>query len=157
MSLFRSEDMGLFTLSLEKNFAYEIMDSLGKLSCLHFIDVSNKDQVYSKPYSAMIRRCDEAIRKIKYIEALCEKHNKPLKAPLSVDTFLTNMQQMLNSKGIDSMAYFEEVEAILESSEKFLGEQQKNAEKTFRDYTSVVQHRYVLNKASEIVLSRGKY
>ncbi len=157
MSIFRSEDMGLYMLSLEKNFAWEVMDSLGRLSCLHFLDVNNKEQVYNRPYSTMIRRCDEGARRIKYIETLCERYRKPIKPPQSVDTFLTNMQQVIASRGVDSMAYFEEIEQILEGAEKFLLEQQQRAEATFAQYTTIVQHRYVLNKASEIVLARARY
>ena len=156
MSIFRSEDMGLYTLSLEKNFAWDVMDSLGRLSCLHFIDVSAKEQIYTRPYSTMIRRCDEGARRIRYIEALCDRYKKTIKAPSSVDAFLLNMKQVVSSRKMDSMAYFEEVEQILEGAEKFLIEQQKEAEASFLKYTSIVQHRYVLNKASEIVLSRAR-
>jgi len=157
MSIFRSEDMGLFMLSLEKNSAWEVMDSLGRLSCLHYLDVNNKEQIYSRAYSVMVRRCDEAYRRIRYIESLCEQYKKQVCPPPSVDIFLSNLQQTIASKGKDSMAYFEEVEQTLEKAEKFLSDQQKEAENMFTKYTSVVQHRYVLNKASEIVLARARY
>lgn len=157
MSIFRSEDMGLYMLSLEKNFAPDVMDSLGRLSCLHFVDVNNKEQVYNRAYSTMIRRCDEAARRMKYIEGLCERYKKPIKPVRSVESFLTGLQQVISAKGKDSMAYFEELEHVLSSAEEFLLKQLKEAESAFAQYTSIMQHRYVLNKASEIVLARTRY
>lgn len=154
MSIYRSEDMGLFILSIEKNFAWTVMDTLGRLSCLQFIEGNAKEQVYNKPYSTMLRRCDESVRRIRYIESLCEKYNKKVTHPSSVETFLANLQQSIASQGLDAMAYFEKQEQMLEKAEKFCLEQRKEAESSYARYLSIVQHRYVLNKASEIVLSR---
>ncbi|MDR3737365.1 MAG: V-type ATPase 116kDa subunit family protein [Acidobacteriaceae bacterium] len=157
MSILRSEDMGLFTLNVDKNFSWDVMESLGRLSCLHFVDVNSREQVYNRPYSAMVRRCDEAHRRIRYIESLCEQYRKNYQNPRSVEVFMANLQQTISSKGKDSMAYFEEIEQILESNEAFFLRQQKEAEATFAKYTSVVQHKYVLNKAAEIVMARSRY
>jgi hypothetical protein len=156
MSIFRSEDMGLFTLNVDKNFSWDVMESLGRMSCLHFVDVNSKEQVYSRPYSAMVRRCDEAHRRIRYIESLCELYKRPLRNPRSVEVFMTNLQQSIADKGKDAMAYFEEIEQVLESNEAFFVRQQKEAEATYAKYTSVIQHKYVLNKASEIVMARAR-
>lgn len=157
MSIFRSEDMGLYTLSVDKNFAWDLMDSLGRLSCLHFVDVNNKEQLYHRPYSSMLRRCDDAVRRIRYMETLCEKYNKRLRPPSSVEGFQANLQQSIMSQGLDPMAYFEKLEVALEDAEKFLAQQLRDAETFYSQYISVVQHRYVLNKASEIVLARARY
>lgn len=156
MNNFRSEDMGLYSLSVEKNFAWDVMDSLGKLSCLEFIDVNKKEQVYSRPYSTMIRRCDEAMRRLRYIEAICAKYNKSIRKPSSVDSFLTNLQQTISSQGMDAIVYFEKLEQTLADSEKFFIEQLKEAEVAYSKYIAIAQHRYALNKASEVVLSRAK-
>lgn len=156
MNIFRSEDMGLFVLSIEKNFAWDVMDSLGKLSCLQFIDVDAKEQVYNRSYSAMVRRCDDALRRIRYIEIICNNYNKRLRPPSSVENFQANLQQSISSQGLDSMAYFEKIELLLESAEKFFTEQMKEAENSYDRYLSIVQQRYVINKASEIVLARSR-
>lgn len=156
MSIFRSEDMGLFTLSVDKNFAWDLMDSLGKLTCLQFVDVNQNEQSYNRPYTPMVRRCDEAVRRIKYVEMLCNKYNKKLRFPSSIEAFQANLQQSIASQGLAPMAYFEKIETSLEQSEKFLIQQEKEAENFYTQYLSVVQHRYVLNKASEIILSRAR-
>jgi hypothetical protein len=104
----------------------------------------------------MVRRCDEAYRRIRFIESLCAQYKKVLRPPQNVDTFLANIQELIAKKGKDSMAYFEELEQTLVDTEKFLTEQQKEAEAAFSRQTQLAQHRYVLNAASEIVLARAK-
>lgn len=148
--------MGLFTLSVDKNFAWDLMDSLGKLACLQFVDVNGIEQTYNRPYNAIIRRCDEALQKIKNIELLCGTYNKKLKQPSSIDFFQANLQQSIASQGLGPMAYFEKIESSIEEAEKFFRQRQEEGKQFYTRYLSVVQHRYVLNKASEIVLARAR-
>jgi len=148
--------MALYTLSVDKNFAWDLMDSLGKLGCLQFVDVNVKEQIYNRPYTAILRRCDEGITMIKYIESLCRVYNKKPRQPSSIETFQANLQQSIASQGLNPMAYFEKVEGTLDQTVKFLKKQEKEAEKFYERYLAVVQHRYVLNKASEIVLARAR-
>ncbi len=47
MSIFRSEDMALFEISIPKDNAWEIMDKMGMLKTMHFIDLNTKEQVFT--------------------------------------------------------------------------------------------------------------
>ena len=156
MSIFRSEEMGLYMLSVEKNFALEVMENLGRLSCLQFIDMNNKDQSYNRTYSGLVRRCDESLRKIQFIETLCEKHKRKLRMPNSVNEFLHDIELNIGNTGKDTMAYFEDIEQILSRSEQFLMEQEKRAETAYERSQAITQHKYVLDKGSEIVLAKAK-
>lgn len=40
MSILRSEDIELYKLSIHKDFKWNVMNELGKLNCLHFINVN---------------------------------------------------------------------------------------------------------------------
>jgi V-type H+-transporting ATPase subunit a len=59
--------MGLFSITIEKDSAWEIISELGKLDCLHFLDLNRKEQIFLRTFANIIRRCDEAERRIKYI------------------------------------------------------------------------------------------
>ena len=61
-----------------------------------------------------------------------------------------------NTQLLDFMAYFEEVEQILDSYERFLLEQQRRADDTFSRYRTSAQQRYILNKANELIHARQK-
>lgn len=143
-------------LSMDKNSAWTVMDGIGKLSCLHFVDVNNRDQIYNRTYSNNIRRCDEAQRRIKFIEPLFARYHKNLRSPISPDKFLTNLRDHLTNEKKDAMAYFESAEEELVNAEKFLTEQLKEAEATSIKYTNIIQHKYVINKASTVVLAKAK-
>jgi len=43
MSIFRSEDMALFEISIPKDNAWEIMDKMGLLKTMHFIDLNKNE------------------------------------------------------------------------------------------------------------------
>jgi len=144
-------------LSLDKNSAYTIMDGLGRQSCLHFVDVNSKEQVYNRTYSNTIRRADESQRRIKYIETLYSRSNVSLIAPPNVNSFINQLQSHLSKENQDAMAYFEKAEEDLHNAEKFLSEQQRELENTSQKYTRVLQQKYVLNKASKIILSKARY
>lgn len=155
MSIFRSEEMGLYTIDIGKDYAEEVMEELGKLSCLHFIDVNDKEQIYRRAYTETIRRCDEASRRIKYVEGICNKYHQELKHPQSVEAFLDSVSKQIAKKGKHSMAYFDEIEATLKSGEEYLIEQEKEAEKWNANKVDLDQRRYVLNTVAEIVLPRA--
>jgi hypothetical protein len=42
-----------------------MMEELGKLDILHFLDLNGRIQVISRPYTNKVRQCDEAIRRLR--------------------------------------------------------------------------------------------
>ena len=156
MSLFRSQEMGLYVLNIEKDFAWDVMETIGRCSCLQFIDANKSVHIRDRTYQNMIQRCDHACNKIKFVEHMCEKYAIHLVPPQSVDNFLENLQRELIVKGLDAMAYFEGVEQQLADIEHFLTNQRKKAEETYDRCIQLAEQRYVLNKAAEVVLSRAR-
>ena len=64
MSIMRSEDMNLLKLVMSKDQEYSIIDHIGQLEMAHFIDINVEEEVYTLPYMDMLRRCEEAERRI---------------------------------------------------------------------------------------------
>lgn len=56
MGLFRSEDMSLYEISIPKDNAWEIMNALGKLDSLHFIDLNTKEQPFNLTFANWVKR-----------------------------------------------------------------------------------------------------
>ncbi len=100
MGLFRSEEMGLFSITIDKDSAWEVMTEMGKLDCLHFLDLNRHEQIFNRTYANLIRRCDEAERRIRYIEHEARKFGLTLKKPRSVEQFLTDMEDLTKLKRI---------------------------------------------------------
>lgn len=71
MGIFRSEDMSLYEISIPKDNAWDIMNELGTLNALHFIDLNKDTQVFDLTFTGIIKRCEELERKISLIESEC--------------------------------------------------------------------------------------
>jgi len=156
MSLFRSEPMGLYMLNIEKDFASDVMETVARCNCLHFID-SNKGKETNRTYKDLIHRCDKANARIKYIASLIVEKYGPLIPPPSVEIFLKNLDNELTEKGMDSMAYFEHAEEELELAENLLIQQRKKSEKVQETCDSILEKKYVVTRASDLILDHVTY
>lgn len=56
MGLFRSEDMSLYEISIPKDNAWEIMNSLGNLDALHFVDLNTNEQPFNLTFATSVKR-----------------------------------------------------------------------------------------------------
>jgi V-type H+-transporting ATPase subunit a len=104
----------------------------------------------------MIRRCDDAMRIIRYISGLCTQYKQILVNPEDGNSLFRNLDSYISCKGKNPMAYFEECEQLLIVSEKFLAAQQREAEKCYSTYHEVLRHKEVLKRAVKILLAREK-
>jgi V-type H+-transporting ATPase subunit a len=68
MAILRSEDMGYYTLIMPHESAWVILNELGKLDALQFIDLNAGESIFNRNYALYIRRCDEIERRIRFIE-----------------------------------------------------------------------------------------
>jgi len=67
MELFRSEDMALYEISIPKDDAWDIMNQLGQLDCMHFIDLNKNEQVFTLRFANLIKRCDDSEKRITFL------------------------------------------------------------------------------------------
>lgn len=56
MGIFRSEDMSLYEVSIAKDHYWEIMNELGKLGCMHFVDLNEKEQPFNLYFAPWVKR-----------------------------------------------------------------------------------------------------
>ena len=55
MSLFRSMEMSVYNIQIPKEYAYDVVSSLGKLDSVQLIDANPND--FHKPFTNNIKRC----------------------------------------------------------------------------------------------------
>jgi len=51
-------------MTMPKDDAWFIMNELGALGQVHFVDLNKAEQTFSLPYAAHLRRCDETLRSL---------------------------------------------------------------------------------------------
>ena len=71
----RSEAMELYRLTIPKDDAWRVIESLGNLDLAHFIDLNKNENAFSLPYATRVKLCDETERRIQYLIQKC-KDNK---------------------------------------------------------------------------------
>ena len=105
--------MRLYELKVPKDNAWEIMNELGKLNSIHLLDLNKDEQVFNRTFANTIRRCDEAERRIKFIEKECETYGVNIRKPEKVEDFLDHLEDLLKSRGKAPSTLFEEYEQVL--------------------------------------------
>ena len=51
-------------MTMAKDDAWFIMNELGSIGSVHFVDLNKGEQAFSLPYAGQIRRCDESLRRL---------------------------------------------------------------------------------------------
>lgn len=51
MGMFRSEDIEIYKLNIHKDSDWKIMNELGKMNQLHFIDLNKDTPAFNLPYT----------------------------------------------------------------------------------------------------------
>ncbi len=70
--------MNLLKLVMSKDQEYAIIDAIGQREMAHFIDINQDEEVYTLPYMEMLRRCEDAERRMLAIIQQCKQHEVPL-------------------------------------------------------------------------------
>ena len=79
MSLFRSKDMNLFKMIMNKDQEYSIVSVIGEQDMAHFVDMNGGEEVFRLPYVDALQRCESTERKVQFVLKECQKLNITLK------------------------------------------------------------------------------
>lgn len=52
--------MALYEISIPKDNAWDIMDKLGMIKSMHFIDLNKNEQVFTLRFAPLVKRCEDA-------------------------------------------------------------------------------------------------
>ena len=117
MSIFRSEDMALYEISVPKDNAWDILDKLGMIKAMHFIDLNKNEQVFTLRFAPLVKRCEDADKRVSFLISECVRHNIPMKKPEDINVFMNTIEKMRQAKNIAPSLFFEEVEEKLKKTE----------------------------------------
>lgn len=66
-SIFRSEVMGFYNIVMPRESAWDILNELGTMDSVHFIDSDPYCSLINRPFGKYVKRCDEVLVKIQNI------------------------------------------------------------------------------------------
>ena len=149
MSLFRSERMGYYNLVMPRESAWDVLNELGEKSCLEFIDQNPSEPAFGRPFSNIIKRCEEIEANLKQIEDQMKKFATPIDKCRDVDEYLKNLNRYLGTRNKAEHTYLEEIESDVESKAKAIIEQASNYDSLQKKFITLVEYKAVLKKTRE--------
>lgn len=150
--LFRSEEMNFYSLAMTRESAWDILNELGEISCLQFIDQQPNVAVYTRPFSNFIKRCEEAKLKLDYIEEQMKMFGIPIKRCGDYQYFLKKLRSQLASRDKAEKTYFEDLEHDIQGKHEHLVSQIAYFENITNKMNNLLEYRSVLWKASSSLM-----
>lgn len=156
MGLFRSEDMELYEITIPKDNAWEIMNKLGDIGSMHFINLNKEEQVFNLTFAPFIKRCEETEKRISFIEQECKRHQVPMKKPSSAQDFLNVINTMQSRMKKAGNLFFELIEDEIKQKEMFVQEQTRKGKEIHDSFNLLFEYKTVLKKAANILSDQGR-
>lgn len=151
MGIFRSEDIDLYEITVPKDNAWEIMNKLGDIGIMHFINLNKSEQIFNLIYAPFIKRCEETEKRISFIEQECKRHQVPMEKPKSVQEFLNNINSIQNKMKKAGNMFFESIEEDIKIKENFVQDQTRKSKEIHDSFTLLFEYKTVLIKADQIL------
>ena len=124
----RSSPMNLYDLRLPRENTFDIINNLGELSLLHFLDSSPDTPLYSRFYSKNIKRCEDSLLKIQDLQQIMSRFGKYPKKPSDISKFLNEFRAFIKSRNKAEHLFMDEVEAEIQENYEQLQTQMHNFE-----------------------------
>jgi len=90
--------MELYRLTIPKDDAWRVIESLGNLDLAHFIDLNKNENAFSLPYATRVKLCDETERRIQFLIKKCKDNDIKINKPANVDVFARNIAAIEQEK-----------------------------------------------------------
>jgi len=147
--------MGYFTILMPREYAWEVLNQLGELDALQFVDLNADQAAFNKPYANFVKRCDEMENKVEIIMKEMDQFKKKTIKCDNVETFLVNLKKFLSQRQKAERTYFDEVESELNEKLKGLLEQVRIRDTLIEKYDHLVEYRQVLFRAYSFISGTG--
>lgn len=152
MRFLRSEEMGYYSLAISRDYAWEVMNELGELSSLQFIDLNSDEASSSRPFSNYIRRCDDIEAKLNSISHEMQRFGIETTPCDDPKVFLGDLKEFLASRNKLERTYFDDLEQELTERETGLITHVRSYESLVEKYNHLIEYKQVLLKTQPYIL-----
>lgn len=136
--------MELYRVTIPKDDAWKVVETLGNLDVAHFIDMNKNEQPFNLPYASRIKMCDEAERRLAFLLSKCKEYHIKITKPDSVKAFTENISSVGNEKKKAMHLLFDTIDQEVQEKEKFVANQSRQISEMktelnkLRDYQQVL-------------------
>lgn len=145
--LWRSEEMELIQLFIQHEAAHATLDELGNLGIIQFIDLNNEVNPFQRNFVNEVRRTEELLRRIRFLEDLIIKANIPVEALMSSPSGSSpssSLSSEVTPITMDAIKSIDELDTQLEELEKEFRNLKENRENLARNQLELQELEQVL-------------
>jgi V-type H+-transporting ATPase subunit a len=143
--------MRLYSLQVPKDDAWSAMNILGEIGFSQFIDLNKDDAPHTLPFTNQVKQCEEAERKLAYLQDQCKRHFVTITPPENIDGFLLHLNKIKDTKRKAIHLLLDEVMKEIKSQEKFIQEQNVRLKQSEATLDSVKNYYQVLRVAHRMI------
>lgn len=151
MSMFRSESMNLCKLLVTKDKAYDVVEALGLLNEVSFVNLNKDEQPQKLPYCHEISKCNEICTKLDYIYEQCQKFGVKVEECESYQEFIDKKTSLQMRMKMSKFTILDHLNKIVEEQQKFLKEQNERIESMYSDYNDLLEYKQVTIASQELM------
>lgn len=151
MSLFRSDPMAYYNIVMPRENAWDILNELGELNAVQFVDQNAHDLTFNRPYTAYIKRCEDMEAKVDQITKSMVRFEKDYVKCDDPKLFLRNLRDHLSKRNRAEHTYFEEAETELDQKVDALNEQIKTYDDLTDKFQKLQEFKKVLEKTRKYI------
>jgi V-type H+-transporting ATPase subunit a len=90
--------MGYYKLIIPRESAWNVMNELGELDCIHFVDYDPTLPMINRPFANYVKRCDDLLVKLGLIEHEMKKYHKKIVYCKNVHVLISNFKQLIKER-----------------------------------------------------------
>lgn len=112
--------MSYHHLVMQRESAWEILNEIGDISSLHFVDPNPNVPLINRPFSNQIKRCDEVLNKITFIEQQMKKFKRQIVRCQNYNLMIAQFKKLLNQRLKAGHTFFEDIETDIQDKVNWL-------------------------------------
>lgn len=150
--------MGYYKLIVPRESAWNVMNELCELDCIHFVDYDPLLPLINRPFANYIKRCDDLLNKVGNIETELKKYKKKISYCKDVNLLIRNFKTLIQERYPHSLnrskashTYLEEIESEIEKKHAQLIEQGHNMENLQERRNKLIENKAVLIKGEHLL------
>lgn len=98
------------------------MNSIGDVGHSQFLDLNKDEAPHNLPFTKQIKQCEEAERKLAYLQDQCRRHYVTINPPETIDGFVFHLNKIKDTKRKAIQLLLDEIIKEIKSQEKFIHE-----------------------------------
>ena len=115
--------MKLYQIQVPKDVSPEVMNELGDLGKVQFLDLNVNESPLKLPFTAPIRKIEESERKLQYLLEQCRKVNVEVNPPETIENFLKQLKNISDNKRKALNLLNDEIQRDIDAQEEFVRQQ----------------------------------